>query len=220
MPNRGYGPFPPSRHPPRPGRSSSSRTRAAPPTPTGTLRRGWPAPPGRRACATRGGRNEDPLFTDLYVLADQVAEALAPVRGDGPLLLLGHSLGTAVAYEVVRRMPDQRRLALVASGHPAPSRIRLPVLDDPVGDGWGDPDGPLVELIASLGGADAGLLEHPALRQIFLPVIRGDLMAHSRYRPAVGSAVDCCRGAGLSLPPARVRGFPADPADSRTTRGP
>jgi surfactin synthase thioesterase subunit len=29
------------------------------------------------------------------------------------------------------------------------------------------------------------------LRQIFLPVIRGDLMAHSRYRPAAGSVVDC-----------------------------
>jgi surfactin synthase thioesterase subunit len=29
------------------------------------------------------------------------------------------------------------------------------------------------------------------LRQIFLPVIRGDLVAHSRYRPRAGSVVDC-----------------------------
>ncbi|MFG2858118.1 thioesterase II family protein [Streptomyces mirabilis] len=148
----------------------------------------------RTACVRYPGRAErgrEPLFTDLHVLADQVAEALAPVRGDGPLLLFGHSLGAAVAYEVVRRMPDQRRLVLVASGHPAPSRIRLPVLDHPVGDGSGDSDGPLVELIGSLGGSDVALLEHPVLRQIFLPVIRGDLMAHSRYRPAAGSAVDC-----------------------------
>uniref|UniRef100_A0AAU3I3K5 Alpha/beta fold hydrolase n=1 Tax=Streptomyces sp. NBC_01393 TaxID=2903851 RepID=A0AAU3I3K5_9ACTN len=148
----------------------------------------------RTACVRYPGRAErgrEPLFTDVHVLADQVAEALAPVRGDGPLVLFGHSLGAAVAYEVVRRMPDQRRLVLVASGHPAPSRIRLPVLEDPVGESSGDFDGPLVELIGSLGGADAGLLEHPVLRQMFLPVIRGDLMAYSRYRPAAGSAVDC-----------------------------
>jgi surfactin synthase thioesterase subunit len=148
----------------------------------------------RTACVQYPGRAErgrEPLFTDVHVLADQVAEALAPVRGDGPLVLFGHSLGAAVAYEVVRRMPDQRRLVLVASGHPAPSRIRLPVLEDPVGESSGDFDGPLVELIGSLGGADAGLLEHPVLRQMFLPVIRGDLMAYSRYRPAAGSAVDC-----------------------------
>ncbi|MFJ9359365.1 thioesterase II family protein [Streptomyces mirabilis] len=148
----------------------------------------------RTACVQYPGRAErvrEPLFTDVHVLADQVAEALTPVRGDGPLVLFGHSLGAAVAYEVVRRMPDQRRLVLVASGHPAPSRIRLPALEDPVGEGSHDPDGRLVELIGSLGGADAGLLDHPVLRQIFVPVIRSDLMAHSRYRPAADSAVDC-----------------------------
>lgn len=148
----------------------------------------------RTACVQYPGRAErgrEPLFTDVHVLADQVAEALAPVREDGPLVLFGHSLGAVVAYEVVRRMPDQRRLVLVASGHPAPSRIRPPVLEDPAGESSGDFDGPLVELIGSLGGADAGLLEHPVLRQMFLPVIRGDLMAYSRYRPAAGSVVDC-----------------------------
>ncbi|WP_328475979.1 alpha/beta fold hydrolase [Streptomyces sp. NBC_00377] len=145
----------------------------------------------RTACVQYPGRAErgrEPLFTDVHILADQVAEALAPVRGDGPLVLFGHSLGAAVAYEVARRMPDQRRLVLVASGHPAPSRIRLPAL---VGEGSGDPDGPLVELIGSLGGADARLLDHPVLRQMFLPVIRGDLLAHSRYRPEAGSTIDC-----------------------------
>jgi len=138
----------------------------------------------------RAERQRESLFTDVHVLADQVAEALAPVREDGPLIFFGHSLGAAVAYEVVRRMPDQRQIVLVASGHPAPSRLRLPILD-PVSDGSNDPDEPLIELIRSLGGADGDLLDHPVLRRMFLPVIRSDLMAHSRYRPDADSAVNC-----------------------------
>ncbi|MFI7503202.1 thioesterase II family protein [Streptomyces sp. NPDC049687] len=138
----------------------------------------------------RAERDREPLFTDVHVLADQVAAALADVREEGPMIFFGHSLGAVVAYEVVRRTPDQRQIVLVASGHPAPSRITLPALD-PVGDDAEDRDGPLIELITSLGGADADLLDHPVLRRMFLPVIRSDLMAHSRYRPEADSAVDC-----------------------------
>jgi surfactin synthase thioesterase subunit len=140
----------------------------------------------------RAEREREPFFTDVHVLADRVAEALATVREDGPLLLFGHSLGAAVAYEVARRLPDQSRIVLVASGHPAPSRLELPDLG-PDDDGTGDAeaDEPLAGLIRSLGGTDAGLLDHPLLRRMFLPVIRADLRAHSRYRPGPGSSVGC-----------------------------
>ncbi|MFJ8113823.1 thioesterase II family protein [Streptomyces sp. NPDC096132] len=147
----------------------------------------------RTACVQYPGRAErarEPLFTDVHVLADQVGEALAAVREDEPVIFFGHSLGAAVAYEVIRRMPDQRRIVLVASGHPAPSRIGLPVLDF-VGDDPDHDDEQLIELIGSLGGSDADLLDHPVLRRVFLPVIRGDLVAHSRYRPAADSMVTC-----------------------------
>ncbi|WP_443043487.1 alpha/beta fold hydrolase [Streptomyces sp. NBC_00358] len=87
--------------------------------------------PGERtACAQYPGRGKPgaraSLHTDVRVLADQGPDVLAPVRGDGPLVPFGHSLGAAVAYEVVRRMPDRCRLVPVAPGHPSPSRIRLP----------------------------------------------------------------------------------------------
>lgn len=147
----------------------------------------------RTACVQYPGRAErqgEPLFADVHVLADQVAEALARVRQDGPVIFFGHSLGAALAYEVVRRTPDQRQSVLVASAHPAPSRIRLPALDSVNGCSE-DPDEPLIELISSLGGADAELLGHPVLRGMFLPVIRSDLMAHSRYHPEADSAVSC-----------------------------
>src|ERR1044072_6426583 len=63
------------------------------------------------ACVQYPGRAErvrEPLFTDVHDLADQVPEPHRPIRGNGALVLFGHSLGAAVAYEVVRRMPDQR----------------------------------------------------------------------------------------------------------------
>ncbi|MEU4654832.1 alpha/beta fold hydrolase [Streptomyces sp. NPDC023723] len=138
----------------------------------------------------RAERGREPLFTDVHDLAHRAAEAIAAVRGDGPLLLFGHSLGAAVAYEAARRLPDQRRIVLVASGHPAPSRLELPdlALRD---DGTHDEDERLTAFIRSLGGSDTVLLDHPLLRRMFLPVLRGDLRAHSRYRPGAGSAVDC-----------------------------
>ncbi|MGC9538544.1 thioesterase II family protein [Streptomyces sp. UG1] len=147
----------------------------------------------RTACVQYPGRAErggEPLFTDVHVLADQVAEALPAARENAPVIFFGHSLGAAVAYEVVRRTPDQRHIVLVASGHPAPSRLELSALDS-VSDDSEDSDEPLIELIKSLGGADADLLDHPVLRRMFLPVIRSDLMAHRRYRPEAGSAVNC-----------------------------
>ncbi len=137
----------------------------------------------------RAERQGEPLFTDVHALAGEVAEAFASVHDGGPVIFFGHSLGAAIAYEVVRRIPDQGRTLLVASGHPAPSRLSLPALGP--ADDTGDPDGPLIELIGSLGGADADLLDHPFLRQMFLPVIRSDLAAHRRYRPENGSTVRC-----------------------------
>ncbi|MFE2518310.1 thioesterase II family protein [Streptomyces mirabilis] len=147
----------------------------------------------RTACVQYPGRAErqgEPLFADVHALADQMAEVLARVREGGPVIFFGHSLGAVVAYEVVRRMPDQRQIVLVVSGHPAPSRIRLPALDS-VSERSEDPDEPLIDLIRSLGGADTELLGHPVLRRMFLPVIRGDLMAHSSYHPEADSAVSC-----------------------------
>ncbi|MFE9404226.1 thioesterase II family protein [Streptomyces sp. NPDC006530] len=146
----------------------------------------------RPACVQypgRADRRSSPPFTDVHALADELAEALAAWHEGGPVVLFGHSLGAAVAYEVIRRTADQRRLVLVASGHPAPSRLRLPSIAPP-GDGTGDPDQPLVELLRSLGD-DSQLLDHPVARGLFLPVIRGDLAAHGRYRPEPGATIGC-----------------------------
>ncbi|MEU9864923.1 alpha/beta fold hydrolase [Streptomyces sp. NPDC047971] len=138
------------------------------------------------ACVQYPGRAErerEPFFTDLHRVADEVATAFTRWRGGDPVLLFGHSLGAAVAYEVVRRTADQGRLVLAVSGHPAPSRLphdRPTVSDDQV-----------ARLVGELGGADAEFLEHPLLRRLFLPVIRADLTAHARYRPGAGADVRC-----------------------------
>ncbi|WP_265565544.1 thioesterase II family protein [Streptomyces hygroscopicus] len=135
----------------------------------------------------RAERYREPCFASVHALAEEVAEAFPAWCGEGPVLLFGHSLGAAIAYETIRRIPDQHRMILVASGHPAPSRQQLPPLDGP----QDDPDRPVVELVRELGGEAPEILEHPALRTMFLPIIRADLAAHARYRPAPGSTIRC-----------------------------
>lgn len=125
----------------------------------------------------RGDRTGEPSFRDVHRLADEVADAFA-AAASGPVLLFGHSLGAAVAYEVALRT-DHRDLSLVVSGHPAPHR--LPEILPPPAD-----EDSAAALVASLNGSDTRLLTHPLLRRLFLPVLHADLTAHSRYRPSPG----------------------------------
>ncbi|MEU8433258.1 alpha/beta fold hydrolase [Streptomyces sp. NPDC029216] len=139
----------------------------------------------------RAQRHQDPPFSDVHAVADEVADALASWHGGGPVLLFGHSLGALIAYEVARRTHDQDRIVLVASGHPAPSHLGPRLLTGAQSSRADDPDERAAGLVRSLGGDDAGLLDHPLTRRMFLPLIRSDLEAHDRYLPRSGRALRC-----------------------------
>ncbi|MFG3054031.1 thioesterase II family protein [Kitasatospora sp. NPDC048239] len=125
----------------------------------------------------RQNRFGEPGIDSIDALADQVYEALKP-WADRPLTFFGHSMGSAVCFEVARRFARDDRPGLAhvfVSGGRAPSRVRESAVHLLPDDG-------LLAQLADLGGTDAELLADPELRAIILPALRSDYTAIENYR--------------------------------------
>lgn len=131
-----------------------------------------------------GDRFGEPCATSVHEIADEVADGL---RGAAwpPLVLFGHSLGAAIAYEVARRLgPDDVDLrGLIVSGRPAPHVAGAPPVFDTDEELWAE--------LARLGGTDAQLAGNAAARKVFTPLLRADYRLNATYRPASGGMLSC-----------------------------
>lgn len=132
----------------------------------------------------RQNRLAEPGISSVPEIADRIAGEL---RGwlDRPTYFFGHSMGSAVAFEVARRFADQGLAApdrLFVSAGRAPSLPR-----DTSVHLLGDDE--LLKEIAGLGGTDERILAVPALRQVILPSLRADYTAIETYRCEPGVTV-------------------------------
>ncbi|PSK61939.1 putative thioesterase TesA [Micromonospora sp. MH33] len=140
----------------------------------------------------REDRLSDPLPATLGELADSAAGALVPLSTAG-LILFGHSMGAALAYEVAQRLERAGRppQLLVVSGRPAPHRQRVETVH--VGG-----DEAILADLRRLGGTDGSLLDDPALRELVLPSLRADYRLIEDYWPADPLPTLSCAVAGFS----------------------
>lgn len=119
----------------------------------------------------REGRASERRFTDLDFQVRELAEHLGPDL-EHPHILLGHSMGSLIAYSLARHRAELGRrlpLALVVSGYRAP---HLPAVHMAPPDAA---DEELGRALASLGGLPDILLKHPEWLTALLPVVRDDL---------------------------------------------
>ena len=155
---------------------------------------GWPRalPSDVELCAVqmpgRERRLSEPPITDWDEVVDRMVDGLAPWT-ERPCALFGHSLGAVLAFELARRLRRLPRCGLV---HLFVSGCRAPHL--PFGDGAIHhlPDQEFVDGLRRLRGTPEELFDSPELLELFLPVLRADLMLAETY---------ACRGdAPLDVP--------------------
>ncbi|MDT0331194.1 thioesterase II family protein [Nocardiopsis lambiniae] len=140
-------------------------------------------------CVQYPGREDrfgEPLVDDMGEVVSRLAGELAPWL-DRPYALFGHSMGSAVAYELGRALRD--------GGAPGPERLfasgRRAPADAPPGRVHLADDDAIVSELLRLGGTEEEVLADPGLREAVLELVRNDYRLIERYRPFPGPPLDC-----------------------------
>ncbi|MFW5418672.1 thioesterase [Nocardiopsis sp. CNT-189] len=133
--------------------------------------------PGRR------DRKREPAVRDVREIAAALAAAVRPRAGRRPLVVFGHSLGAAVAFETALGLSGGAGglARLVVSGRPAPA--------DGLGLAPPAGDGDILAELRRTGAVPPRMLDRPAFRESILSVLRHDFHANAAYRCPPGEQV-------------------------------
>lgn len=125
------------------------------------------------------GRLNEPPYTDLKALADALREDLCRFALDQPYVLLGHSMGALIAFELacsLRRHNHSMPQLLVLTGCPPPHSI---VITEQI---HALPDSELINVLQErYGGIPSVVRDNPEMWDVLLPALRADFEMIETY---------------------------------------
>lgn len=136
----------------------------------------------------RQDRRNEPFRESVSELAIEVADLLGTWgQGDEPdlpVVLLGNSVGSLVAFEVALRLEAMGRapMALYACGRVSPALLKTESTHLMSDDAF------LREMV-SIGGMESELLQDPEIRALVLPPMRADYRLAETYACAPGTRI-------------------------------
>jgi medium-chain acyl-[acyl-carrier-protein] hydrolase len=125
-----------------------------------------------------GNRLNEPLFTRLEPLVEDLAQELSAYLTTMPFAFFGHSMGGLISFELARQLRRQHApepLYLLISAHRA---AHLPDPDPPIYD---LPEPEFLEKLRELNGTPREVLEHAELMQMLMPILRADFAICNTY---------------------------------------
>lgn len=129
--------------------------------------------------AGHGRRLKEPLGQSIAAVVDDLVATVAPVALRQSYGFYGHSMGTVIAYELVKR--------LARAGLPCPVALFLsgrypPHLRYTTREIHALSDAAFLEELRAIGGTPPAFFEIKGLAETFLPILRQDYKNLERYR--------------------------------------
>ncbi|AOS63696.1 thioesterase II family protein [Actinoalloteichus hymeniacidonis] len=134
----------------------------------------------------REDRFGDRLIDTMDVLVAEIVDVLETMLTQ-PYALFGHSMGSAVAYEIAveaRRRGLRAPVRLIASGRPSPHHAVI-------SDVHRQDDASLAAELVRLGGTPREVMADDELRAAVLRYVRNDYRLIETYRPSVVEPLSC-----------------------------
>ncbi len=128
----------------------------------------------------------EPFVSSINDLANQAARAIM-LETEKPVVLFGHSLGAACAYETARVLERLGRVPelLIISGRQCPGtaskRTSIGHLSDEQ----------FIEHVRTYKGTPSAVLENKELMELLLPLLRADFNLSEQYRHAPEPLLSC-----------------------------
>lgn len=126
-----------------------------------------------------GTRIREPLAKSVGEAVEDIANIIASkLEKDDPYAILGHSMGSALAYEVYYKLKEMGYSEPV---HMFFSGRKSPINSNNVTEFYKKSDEDFLNIVYKYGGTTREIMANKELRDLFLPILRSDFMIAETY---------------------------------------